>query len=103
VIAFAMDVDVFYYSTMINRMIPGTIDERVMIMQPKTRDEVSENHNLFINSAIGIGCAIPYFSSKDLHEGKVSNFHRIFNEISHKFGVVMNDGIDSIQPTRCPK
>jgi hypothetical protein len=56
---------------LINVAMPGTIDERVLKLKPKTKDEIVDNHNIFINSAIAIGCPGMQNMSKDLLEGNV--------------------------------
>ena len=51
--------------------MPGTIDERVLKFKPKNKEDITENHNLFINSAIGIGCPNMTSISKELFNGSV--------------------------------
>lgn len=53
-------------SKMINKALPGTIDERVLNMSPETAEEVMENINLCINSARAIGCNIGDLTLEDI-------------------------------------
>lgn len=52
--------------------MPGTLDERVLKLQPKNKEDITENHNLFINSAIAIGCPNMGSISKELFSGNVT-------------------------------
>lgn len=68
-------------SKLLNHSIRGTIDERVIKLNPLTEGDMQENHSLFINSAIGVGCPVYNFSSNDLIEGKVDKTTQIMFEI----------------------
>ncbi len=60
----------------------GTIDERVLKLKPKSKDgmylwnshslDILENHNVFINSAIAIGCPGMQKMSQELFQGNVN-------------------------------
>jgi plastin-1 len=61
-----------FFSKLINFAVPGTIDERVLKLNPNSIKDINENHNLCLNSAVGIGVVRNLISSKELLEGKVS-------------------------------
>lgn len=48
---------------------PGTIDERVIKFKPKSMEEMSENHNLCIFSAMSIGITKNVISSQEWLQG----------------------------------
>lgn len=51
---------------LINRAVPGTIDERVLNTQPTSMDEVEQNNSLSLNSAKAIGCKVHSLSAASL-------------------------------------
>jgi hypothetical protein len=57
---------------LINKAVPNTIDERVIKLVPKNEDQVIGNHNLYSNSALGIGVNSNHIIGyTDLQGGKV--------------------------------
>lgn len=60
---------------LINRVVPGTIDERVLNREPKTIDEVEQNHSLSLNSAKAIGCRVQSLSAS----GLATNAHDVLD------------------------
>jgi len=57
---------------LINYSVKGTIDERAINKATKINNfQITENQNLCINSAKGIGCTVVNVGSTDLIEGKV--------------------------------
>lgn len=64
-------------SILINLTVPNTIDERVIIWNTKTLDDIRQNHQLCLNAAIGIGISTT-FSSKEWLKGDVKKFHFVF-------------------------
>jgi len=57
---------------LINSAVPGTIDERAMNLKEKINAfQITENQNLCINSAKGIGCTVVNVGASDLTEGRV--------------------------------
>ena len=66
--------DYFFFSKMINKSQPGTIDERA-INKPTNGKNLSvylkgENLELALNSALSIGCNIVNIGGDDLMQGK---------------------------------
>jgi plastin-1 len=56
---------------LINKSVPGTIDERTMnLKEKKNVFEINENQNLVLNSAKAIGCQVINIRAADLIEGK---------------------------------
>jgi len=55
---------------LINNAVPGTIDERVINKNCKNVHQQTENQNLCINSAKGIGCVVVNIGPQDLIQGK---------------------------------
>jgi plastin-1 len=58
-------------SKLINKAVPGTIDERVLNINPSTAEAVMENLNLLINSAKSIGCNMNDITFEDIITGNV--------------------------------
>eukprot|EP01117_Protostelium_nocturnum_P006127 TRINITY_DN2208_c0_g1_i1.p1 TRINITY_DN2208_c0_g1~~TRINITY_DN2208_c0_g1_i1.p1 ORF type:complete len:1636 (-),score=603.17 TRINITY_DN2208_c0_g1_i1:715-5622(-) len=58
--------------SLINIAAPGTIDERVIHSNPKDDELITDNHNLCINSAIGIGVNhLKNINSDSLYGGNI--------------------------------
>ena len=74
-------------SKLINKAVPGTIDERVLKLRPKSKVDVVQNHNLCFNSAMAIGCNVPTNMSQNLLEG----YHNI--EGANNFFIVVWCGV----------
>jgi hypothetical protein len=53
--------------------VGGTIDERVLNLNPSTPEAVVENINLCINSAKAIGCNVNDVTMEDIITGDVTN------------------------------
>lgn len=51
---------------LINRAVPGTIDERVLNHQPTTPAEIEQNNSLSLNSAKAIGCRVQSITANAL-------------------------------------
>jgi hypothetical protein len=51
---------------LINRAVPGTIDERVLNHQPTTVEEIEQNNLLALNSAKAIGCRVQSITANGL-------------------------------------
>ncbi len=82
-------------SKLINKAVPGTIDERVLNISPQNPDQVIENINLCINSAKAIGCNLGDLTMEHIITGEQSKIVRIVAEIErvgllHRIGVKMN-------------
>lgn len=66
----------FINSKLINKAVPGTIDERVLNLNATTPEAVLENINLCIYSGKAIGCNIGDITVEDIITGDVaSSFH----------------------------
>jgi len=59
-----------YYSKMVNRSQPGTIDERALNRGKLNIYRIHENLTLALNSAQAIGCNIVNIGPEDLQTGK---------------------------------
>jgi len=59
-----------YYSKMINKSQPGTIDERTINKGKLSIYQIHENLTLALNSAQSIGCNIVNIGADDLNQGK---------------------------------
>lgn len=68
-------------SKLVNRAVPGTIDERVLHAQPQSPEDVLENLTLFLNSAKAIGCNIPNTTLEDIITGDEHKLLQIVTEI----------------------
>jgi plastin-1 len=74
-------VDGVILCKLINKAVPGTIDERVLKLRPKNKTDVIQNHNLCLNSAMAIGCNVPASMSQSLLEGNVPDIMTFISEI----------------------
>eukprot|EP01112_Ceratiomyxa_fruticulosa_P022221 TRINITY_DN8075_c0_g1_i4.p1 TRINITY_DN8075_c0_g1~~TRINITY_DN8075_c0_g1_i4.p1 ORF type:complete len:491 (+),score=115.86 TRINITY_DN8075_c0_g1_i4:335-1807(+) len=52
-------VDGVIMCKLLNKAVPGTIDERVLKLRPKKKTDLVQNHNLCLNSGMAIGCSLP--------------------------------------------
>jgi len=57
------------FSKLINQSAPDTIDERAINKQKPNVYQRTENHNLALNSARSIGCAVVNIGHADLESG----------------------------------
>jgi hypothetical protein len=57
-------------SKLINDAVPDTIDERAINFKAKNVYEKTENNNLCVNSAKGIGCSVVNIGALDIIEGR---------------------------------
>jgi hypothetical protein len=75
-------VDGVILCNLINKAVPGTIDERVIKVKSRSLDEMTGNHNLLTNSAIGVGISPQtVVNSLDLTEGKVERIMKFVSEL----------------------
>lgn len=74
-------VDGVILCKLINKAVPGTIDERVLKLRPKNKTDVIQNHNLCLNSAMAIGCNVPSSMSQSLLEGNVPDIMTFISDI----------------------
>lgn len=86
------------FSKLINTAVPGTIDERVVNLNPSTPDDVIENINLAINSAKAIGCNMGDMEVEAIVTGDERKLMRIVSEIErqgqlHKVSVWQNKNL----------
>ena len=67
---FTSVVDGVLLCKLINNAVPETIDERTINIAPSNRFHITENLNLAINAAKGIGLTVVNIGAADLIEGK---------------------------------
>ena len=56
---------------LLNAMVPGTIDERVIKLRVSDEEDVKQNMQLVLMSAKGVGCPVIGVKAKDLYTGQV--------------------------------
>ncbi|PRP88123.1 kinesin-like protein [Planoprotostelium fungivorum] len=65
----------------VNRVAPGILDERVVNTEPQTPEEVVENINLCLNSAMYLGCDIQDVTIEDIVGGDEKKLLLVVTEL----------------------
>ncbi len=68
-------VDGVILCNLLNKALPGAVDERVIRISCRNLEDMVENHTLLTNSALGVGMNPQnLITSQDLLEGKVRDY-----------------------------